>query len=463
MKTDISRISHRTEQRYSGVYQQQGRMLTDADWNELVDILKAQLRDALRCVVGSGTPSLGGLSVKKGEDNTLHIQPGWLFAEGVQARLGGEGPLTLGTSSNIDQPDFPGSPPLQTGITLYADVWERSITALDDSGLLDPAMNGADTCTRSRTMLQVKWMPTPRWQDRSRWLPPLGNGLLEAKACQPAGSEASVDEEDNYLFRVEVHDVVRDAADGKVTGFTLKWSRENAAQQYSLNLPDSDGTRRLGVDFLPDDFLPQQGDSKHWAYELFNEASECHIGVHLATGFDPIRGHLIRGPGQVSQEFSNTQNKCYDRISRWDGWVKVLGLASSPTSPIQVEGIDRGQPLQLPVQADKHGDVRVAYGSAGTDPLTLELLLERLQLKLTLDISNPGAMVAGDHWLLPVRSGQPPKNAAPPQGIRHHYTKLAELDTNGQLIEPNAGSEEAQHVAFRSLTELSGSGHTQCH
>ncbi len=35
MKTEISRDSHQPKKRYSGVYQQQGRMLTDADWNNL--------------------------------------------------------------------------------------------------------------------------------------------------------------------------------------------------------------------------------------------------------------------------------------------------------------------------------------------------------------------------------------------------------------------------------------------
>jgi hypothetical protein len=53
MKTEISRNSHQPKKRYSGVYQQQGRMLTDADWNELVDVIKEQLDDALRDIVGT--------------------------------------------------------------------------------------------------------------------------------------------------------------------------------------------------------------------------------------------------------------------------------------------------------------------------------------------------------------------------------------------------------------------------
>ena len=52
MKSQISRDSFRPERRYSGVYQQQGRMLTDADWNELQAIVKTRLDEALRDVLG---------------------------------------------------------------------------------------------------------------------------------------------------------------------------------------------------------------------------------------------------------------------------------------------------------------------------------------------------------------------------------------------------------------------------
>ena len=84
MKTEISRDSHQPEKRYSGVYQQQGRMLTDADWNELVEILKDRLNDALKDVVGSKEGSIGGvprhrtLKIREDEDGveTFKIQQG---------------------------------------------------------------------------------------------------------------------------------------------------------------------------------------------------------------------------------------------------------------------------------------------------------------------------------------------------------------------------------------------------
>lgn len=56
MKTQISRDSHQSRKRYSGVYEQQGRMLTDADVNELMEIIKRRLDDVLVDVIGSGAP-----------------------------------------------------------------------------------------------------------------------------------------------------------------------------------------------------------------------------------------------------------------------------------------------------------------------------------------------------------------------------------------------------------------------
>ena len=40
MKTQLSRNSFDAKKRYSGIYQQMGRMLTDADWNELTATIR---------------------------------------------------------------------------------------------------------------------------------------------------------------------------------------------------------------------------------------------------------------------------------------------------------------------------------------------------------------------------------------------------------------------------------------
>ena len=114
MKTEISRDSHQPQKRYSGVYQQQGRMLTDADWNELVEILKERLNDALKDVVGNKAGRLGGTPrhralkvIKALAIDDLTLQPGHVYVEGVIAQVPGDADIAYDA-----QPDFPGAPDL---------------------------------------------------------------------------------------------------------------------------------------------------------------------------------------------------------------------------------------------------------------------------------------------------------------------------------------------------------------
>jgi hypothetical protein len=57
------------------------------------------------------------------------------------------------------QPDLPGmalSGPADGFYLAYLDVWQRHITALEDEGIREVALNGPDTATRTRTVWQVK-------------------------------------------------------------------------------------------------------------------------------------------------------------------------------------------------------------------------------------------------------------------------------------------------------------------
>ena len=182
MKTEISRDSHQPERRYSGVYQQQGRMLTDADWNELVEILKERLNSALRDVVGNKAGSMGGtprhraLKVVHEAPEIFKIKPGHIYMDGVAAQIPGDTTILY-----EDQPDFP-SPPDPTGDhVLYADVWERTVTHLMDERLRDKGLHGADTCTRKQMMAQVKSCPAAIDPEQSDKNPPKGDAGLSLK------------------------------------------------------------------------------------------------------------------------------------------------------------------------------------------------------------------------------------------------------------------------------------------
>ncbi len=311
MKIEISRDSYQPEKRYSGVYQQQGRMLTDADWNELVEILKARLNDALKDVVGSkeggngGTPRHRALKIIKDSDAAFKIQPGHVYVDGVLAQIPG------GTNIPYDkQPDFPLPPILPVNYILYADVWERSVTHLMDERLRDKGLHGADTCTRKQMMAQIKGCQDDVDPEQSVKNPPKGDAELtislqqnntQPDPCDPCAAVLGLESKlGNYLFRVEVHDVRGSANDP--SEITLKWSRENGAEQFEAKATK----KEMPAGFVNDAFV----------YEFFNEDSEKHLGVHLAgnTAFPDRRA--------LDEVYPASLPNGFDFVRRWDGYAK---------------------------------------------------------------------------------------------------------------------------------------------
>jgi hypothetical protein len=447
MKTQISRDAFQPEQRYSGVYLQQGRMLTDADWNALTDIDKARLVAALRDAisgtntetgaVAGGAPRVGGLRIIADpvDSDKLFIQPGTLYVEGVPARL--DGPANLPINGQPDYPiqaDYNGQ-----SLRLYADVWERTVTGLEQPALLDAALHGADTATRTQTMVQVKWCPSSGLNAvnplNPEANPPQGTGLMTLKltlisssadSCDPCAAQVKVDERiGNYLFRVEVHDV--DPATGWLT---LKWSRDNGAEACRA----TEMVTGFG-----------QGD---WVWEFFDRDTERLLGNHFVTNAKKVRG-LIK-------ETCTTPvgvNEPKEYVRQWDGYLRI-----NLTTQAIGAGRDRGVPLVAgPVASTSHGRVNLTAG-------LLRINLERLELSLQ---TTGKQFVAGDYWLAPVReavhvSGQyvlpamddltVPSQGEPPRGVRHHYLLLGEIRANRKLETQDDAFHRRMH--FPPLTDL---------
>src|SRR5215468_5380355 len=106
MKTQRSRNTFDANRRYSSVYQQQGRMLTDADWNELSDLVKERLNDVLRDVTGGGTPRRRGMVVETtaADGSTTHeLHWGYVYVDGIPAQ---SGPLPDATLADPDSRKF---------------------------------------------------------------------------------------------------------------------------------------------------------------------------------------------------------------------------------------------------------------------------------------------------------------------------------------------------------------------
>jgi hypothetical protein len=342
---------------------------------------------------------------------TIRIAPGTLYVEGVPARLDAPAPLAVNA-----QPEYPiGADYSGQNLRLYADVWERSVTALHDPALMDAALHGADTATRSQTMLQVKWCADGIDPMDPSVNPPLGDALLTLRLrsvassgdpCDPCAAQVSVDERlGNALFRVEVHEY--EASSGTLT---LKWSRDNGAEAARV------GETPPGFD---------QGD---WVWEYFDDDTERLLGNHFAPNPTKLRGLIKESFGTPA---GAQEPKTH--VRQWDGYI-VVRLAGAGTL---VDGRDRGVDLAMGAQAD------TAHGRVHVDAGTLHINLERMELTLA---ANGKRFVAGDHWLATVReaaqeSGDVVLADATPRGVRHHYLLLGELGVDRKL--------KAQDDAFR--------------
>ncbi len=434
MKTQLSRKQFRPERRYSAVFQQMGRMFTDADINDASQLVRERQNDALIDVIGSGTPRERGLVL--GVENpdgtvTYSLRWGYAYVDGIIAQLRPTD-LTVTAFDYLTQADFPGAPALPADPhRFYLDVWERAVTALEDTELRDPGLHGADTCTRTQTMAQLKWCSTTIDPSDPAQNPPIGEALISLQLrqgstspdpCDPCADEIALhDKVGNYLFRVEVHDVTYDSA-GAPTDVILKWSSENGAEQYLAN------------------DVPPGFDSPNWLYEFFSGepeqfASEKQLGKHLADGFAPSRGQLEAG-------FPNTIPAGASLVRRWDGSCQ---LRKSGGIWQLMSGTDRGVNLSSALAATDHG--HVSEGS------TVVINANTMTLSAQLDSF---AMLAGDYWCQEVRqsvhsSGDVLLDAQAAVDVLHHYLDLGEM--SGGNFTP-VDSDACQSFVFPSLTDL---------
>lgn len=154
----------------------------------------------------------------------LHLGAGRYYVDGVLCENPERTSLTA-------QPDLPGAPmPQPRGFEreqhiLYLDVWERSITAIEDPGVRETALGGPDTATRSRVVTQVRSVRAELAERAARadipfereihdeWARRIAPELARRGRLQARRRPLAAQKLDNLLYRIEVHD----AGDGRDT------------------------------------------------------------------------------------------------------------------------------------------------------------------------------------------------------------------------------------------------------
>ena len=313
------------------------------------------------------------------------------------------------------------------------------MVVLEDDELRDPGLHGADTCTRTQTMAQVKWCEPAVVPEDPAQNPPIGEARLslqlresseQGDSCDPCADVIDIQGKvGNYLFRVEIHDVVYDSISALPERVTLKWSSENGAEHAVID--------QEPAGFAGDD----------WAYEFYDGYfeeqatiletldSEKHLGKHLAPGFTPTRGSLFNG-------YPDTVPSGYTAVRRWDGYCE---LEKSGAGWTLVTGAENGVPLSTTVGEDDPG--RVVEGA------TVTINLDALTLSIEL---NDHQMLAGDFWYAVVREaihgpGSELLSDGDPVGIHHHYMTLGSV-TGGVFTAVDA--EQCKRFEFPPLTDI---------
>ena len=283
MTGDITRDSFDPYLHYTRVVMQQGRVQLDADWNEQIAITERYLRtltadligpfggpkDDCGFAVGTDRAVLTGMTGKYGltldqarvdeignrlDKGDFLIGPGRYYVDGHLVE--NDVPVTYGEQAGYPFDDETTLEKVRGATTflIYLDVWERSVTGVENPDLVEVALGGADTAIRAQLVWQVKIlrgttaMSCASTATLKRARPP----FLRARASQPAQQpDACVIDPaaryrgaENQLYRVEIHRGGRARPAGATAGgATFKWSRGNGSVVFPvLDLAEDTGT-----------------------------------------------------------------------------------------------------------------------------------------------------------------------------------------------------------------------------
>ncbi|HWB75183.1 MAG TPA: DUF6519 domain-containing protein [Nannocystaceae bacterium] len=404
MNGDISRSTFDADKGYSSVREQQGRLRTDADHNEQVDIDLFDERTVRTDVIGdSGAPQGDAGMAITSTGPALHIGAGRYYVDGIRCENRPDSATFVDFTA---QPFLPEAVlPSTAGVFVaYLDVWERPITAIQDPAIREVALGGADTTTRTQVIWQVKLLPiaTPGASPScaspfDEWSALLAgtDGTLDVRVT-PAGTttdpcvvpeEAGFRGVQNQLYRVQVHDI------HPTDGPRFKWSRDNAAIVASVLAQPS-------ADVVDVDRLGPGGAA----------------GLELGTFVELTDDHddLLERPGRLG------------RIVDIEERVRlVLDLDGAYT-----------------FHDDRHPQAR-GWSDAGVQPTgTTWIALED-----GIEVRFAGTLRPGDAWIIPARTailagtldrqiewphdGGGASIPQSPSAPIHHYAKIAVLGFDG--------------------------------
>lgn len=445
MSGDYSKWSFDPRRDYAAVLMQQGRVHTDADWNEWAATLARRLQAGTLDSIGAAavpriTPDGFRIDAAAG---TFTIGRGRMYVDGLLAENHGSAPLAWdrrlaeddGTAAvpYAGQPWYPNPPALPQGgpHLAYLKVWQREVTHVEAPALVEKAL-GVDTTTRMQTVWQVRVLANPGANvDCATPLAdiaafnaaePGAHGRLTTGTAEVAGEPdpclvpptGGYKGLENQLYRVEIHRT------GDLAGAdraTFKWSRDNAAVASRITaIPAAD---RIVVESVGRDALLRFSDGD-WI-EISDDARELNgqpgvmRRIRAGGGVDDATRTILLAAPLTAAELAtfprNAQGEVNaarnTRVRRWDQRGRVIDATGNLLVDLDAPGADGTIPVQT-------GAVRVVLEHG---------------VVATFDVTQAGGLLrSGDYWVFAARTADASVEVldrASPRGIHAHYAKLA--------------------------------------
>lgn len=438
MTADISRHSLRPAQLYTGVVRQQGRLPIDADETESDDLGALLLRQVVaETICSRGSPDDGFLIedvVRASGRLDFDIRAGSFYLNGTRLSSAGH------TWSN--QPDWltmedqdrsfnlPAAGQTRTDL-VWLLGWDQTVTATEDSELLEPGLGGPDTTARRRAMWRVMLH-----QDVPDTCPEAFADLVSTFAPDGTLNDDSSEIISNARLTVgftqldPLEDLCRPQAQAGFLGARNEairvminragrfvWGRDNAAPLYRVQViaDDAGDLRKVRFVNLPRDEFgwPLAGmtvELLRWGSLLDNKekaAEPLGFFASVSGGFDPADDNSIL--------IETTDNTGLD------------DFLATPLHPgtTQDPAIDPvGTYLYLRLWTGG------GTGTAPDNPMPTAAAEDLGETGLTLKFANPG--LPGDYWTIAARPNTPTRvlpwallYGAPPAGPRRMIAPLA--------------------------------------
>ena len=237
---------------------QQGRVLLDGDWNLNIDAAgRDRQRLAVDAIGPAGVPGAAPDSRSAfAADGTLQIGAG--DDVGRRAARGEPEPARLRRPGGDRCAAGPRQRPC-----VYLDAFVQEVQAAEDPAeLLDPALDGVDTTTRTRVAWRVRAVPTDATScaagPRCCPAPPISTGLLDVSRTTPAlPADPCAPPDDprgklpDGLLRIEVLD------SGTEATARFAWSYENGSAAVAATVAGTQVTLAPSpsTTFFPSDLV----------------------------------------------------------------------------------------------------------------------------------------------------------------------------------------------------------------